>query len=642
MPLVPMHLRALFSRQPKRQLPSDHLHYAGAGNADPPASMPYRTVANEALQQQQDALENNCDHIRPLVLSSAQGTHSIRVDENGIPHAHRTGINSSLAVQNTDTGLPCVTNGHFQYDFYAAEPGWALDIPMVSADQVRTVLFGSHGPIVSDDCIAATFPVTMFPHSVDDPTRQALVSPTHPAISPSEVFLISQQNLNYVNDAITGLQPALQANEPTKAMVPATCTRCKVHGIHMPQECPERLSESLAIIAEKSQTQHLYNEESATEWIKQAVNDLYDPSVPASAEKARFRQAFLLEQADTWPLPPPDSTWATMDPPHPDCDHCNSEQVHLVTFCLSEFGDSTRIHPLVAVWNAFTPCSLFPTQASPLINLEFPPDRPGTLYPHAQEYNELLQDVPSLAYEPIHGPDSLRFSPEFAEYLDQHILDQLYDAQHVLGSPIIKYPDLSILGPTAYYVEGDEWGIKVLRLPIIDRVLDIAWREWGFAPFSPINRIPLAGVEKFLRDLFEGWGYLPRRVDRALVESQLQSATEFSGALQQRRINNDTVPYIGTPKRLIDTMLCALFLEVTNSYLLRTPSPLCHQYGHHHKEETMYFGCYVPEPDDEYIISATAGDLDNREPTMSYTAYKRVDQKVKPISTTQPRGAQND
>ncbi|KAJ6552538.1 hypothetical protein B0H10DRAFT_1829468, partial [Mycena sp. CBHHK59/15] len=54
----------------------------------------------------------------------------------------------------------------------------------------------------------------------------------------------------------------------------------------------------------------------------------------------------------------------------------------------------------------------------------------------------------------------------------------------------------------------------------------------------------------------------------------------------------------------------------------------------------MYFGCYVPEPDDEYIISATAGDLDNGEPTMSYTAYKRVDQKVKPISTTQPRGAQ--
>ncbi|KAJ6552537.1 hypothetical protein B0H10DRAFT_1968359 [Mycena sp. CBHHK59/15] len=604
LPLVPMRLRALFSRQPERQLPSDHLHYAGAGDADPPASTPYRTVANEALRQQQDALENNRDHIRPLVLSSAQGTHSIRVDENSIPHAHGTGINGSLAVQNTDTGLPCVTNGHFQYDFYAAEPGWALDVPMVSADQVRTVLFGSHGPIVSDDCIAATFPVTMFPHSVDDPTRQALVSPTHPAISPSEVFPISQQNLNYVNDTITGLQPALQANEPTKAMVPATCTRCKVHGIHTPQECPDRLSESLAIIAEKSRTQvrtklglgvstntpqHPYKEELATEWIKRAVNDLYDPSVPASAEKARFRQAFLREQADTWPLPPSDSAWATMDPPHPDCDRCNSEQVHLVTFCPSEFGDSTRIHPLVAVWNAFTPRSLFPTQVSPLINLEFPPARPGTPYPHAQEYNELLQDVPSLVYEPvytsqlteeprsydsgprtryaftsdqliagannisseeppaydyftllldetrrIHGPDSPRFSPEFAEYLDQHILDQLYDARHVLGSPIIKYPDLSILGPTAYYVEGDERGIKVLRLPIID-----------------------PGVEKFLRDLFEGWGYLPRSVDRALVESQLRSATEFSGALQQRRINNDTVPYIGTPERLIDAMFTA-------------------------------------------------------------------------------------
>ncbi|KAJ6594974.1 hypothetical protein B0H10DRAFT_2233014 [Mycena sp. CBHHK59/15] len=513
-----MRLRALFSRQPERQLPSDHLHYAGAGDADPPASTPYRTVANEALRQQQDALENNRDHIRPLVLSSAQGTHSIRVDENGIPHAHGTGINGSLAVQNTDTGLPCVTNGHFQYDFYAAEPGWALDVPMVSADQVRTVLFGSHGPIVSDDCIAATFPVTMFPHSVDDPTRQALVSPTHPAISPSE--------------------PALQANEPTKAMVPATCTRCKVHGIHTPQECPDRFSESLAIIAEKSRTQHPYKEESATEWIKRAVNDLYDPSVPASAEKARFRQAFLREQADTWPLPPSDSAWATMDPPHPDCDRCNSEQAHLVTFCPSEFGDSTRIHPLVAVWNAFTPRSLFPTQVSPLINLEFPPARPGTPYPHAQEYNELLQDVPSLATAsraPFNAPPIIQQYPEqpqstsavlgtleevrnyrrtplpwnsannetwaaaFAAYLDEVVFDNIWAIRRAIGPGSIRYPDISDESNPAYYMETLADSTRVLRIPGLDNIFDALIRHWYFHLFSGNN--PFTLLESFIATL---------------------------------------------------------------------------------------------------------------------------------------------
>jgi hypothetical protein len=54
---------------------------------------------------------------------------------------------------------------------------------------------------------------------------------------------------------------------------------------------------------------------------------------------------------------------------------------------------------------------------------------------------------------------------------------------------------------------------------------------------------------------------------------------------------------------------------------------------------SMHFGCYIPEPDDEYIISATAGNLEKGQPIMSYTAYKRVDQKVKPVSTTQPRGS---
>ncbi|KAJ6536663.1 hypothetical protein B0H10DRAFT_1971899 [Mycena sp. CBHHK59/15] len=378
-------------------------------------------------------LENNRDHIRPLVLSSAQGTHSIRVDENGIPHAHGTGINGSLAVQNTDTGLPCVTNGHFQYDFYA--------------------------------------------RNLDGRSTSQWSRQTKFALSSSDLMAQSLHSRQ----------------------------------MSLPKPCLSRES----------------------------------PIPPG----------FLAEQADTWPLPPSDSAWATMDPPHPDCDRCNSEQALLVTFCPSEFGDSMRIHPLVAVWNAFTPRSLFPTQASPLINLEFPPARPGTPYPHAQEYNELLQDVPSLAYEPVYTsqlteePRSYDSGPRTRYAFTS---DQL-----IAGSPIIKYPDLSILGPTAYYVEGDERGIKVLRLPIIDRVLDIAWREWGFAPFSPINRIPLAGVEKFLRDLFEGWGYLPRSIDHALVESQLRSATEFSGALQQRRINNDTVAYIGTPERLIDAMFMA-------------------------------------------------------------------------------------
>ncbi|KAJ7487193.1 hypothetical protein B0H11DRAFT_2230515 [Mycena galericulata] len=161
MPTLPKRLRDYFSRNPDRKLPPDRTHSAGPGDADPVDPLLGHSITNEVHRQQQLFLSQEALHVRPLVISSAQGTHSIRTDADGIPYAHGTCMNAELTIVNLETGLTSTQNGHVEYIYKAAEPAWGLDVPMATAEEVRQTFFDldrTENPI-SNQTIAAMFPI---------------------------------------------------------------------------------------------------------------------------------------------------------------------------------------------------------------------------------------------------------------------------------------------------------------------------------------------------------------------------------------------------------------------------------------------------------------------------------------------------
>ncbi|KAJ6523090.1 hypothetical protein B0H10DRAFT_1974958 [Mycena sp. CBHHK59/15] len=264
--------------------------------------------------------------------------------------------------------MPCVSHGHFEYEWHGTHPGWGLDVPLVSARQVGHVLFGPNGPPepVGEDCIAATFPVAAEANNYPPPGLETTLGQD------------KHENASQNREQLHAGDPTkfARVNRPTLDM--RTPNIAKSDLVTLAETSRSQASNHLPSQNLSNQTQRPYEEESPAEWINRAVRDLYDVSVPASDAKTHFQDAFFKEQTGPWPPPPPDYKWADYRRPHPECDRCGLQQAHLVTFCPSKLSDTNRIHPPVSTWNAFIPANLLPH--FPLLPISIRQYRLNSLY----------------------------------------------------------------------------------------------------------------------------------------------------------------------------------------------------------------------------------------------------------------------
>ncbi|KAJ7804196.1 hypothetical protein B0H14DRAFT_3775428 [Mycena olivaceomarginata] len=640
-------LRAFLSLHPERKLPPDIPSASEPGDADPPHQNSYDTVANEARRQQQLALSDEPDHVHPIVITSAQGTHSLRVGSNGIPFSHGMGINAELTVNNR------VQHGHMQYTFHPAEPGWGLDVPLVSADQVRSALHttGSMISPVTNDYIMATFPVTSSPESADS-------SPSSFGPNLSQVFTSPQfntQQANYsgiqapstqkVNIFVDTSLTAIGLGTAMESTLSSESPECDIKVPHSPCYCPTEIYAASSSLnrhdsgvvglkfASSNQVRIFWSlvnglikcfkgpdlQETYYEWKHRVIADLYDPTVPPSETKKLFATEF--ERADKqkiWPYPPSDSIWASLDSPNPACKRCYMQQQHLLEFCPSSPTDTSRIHPPVTPFNAFEQRPLPDKARQSPARESLASVRPGTPYPHLPGFTEVLQsDFPpppvmkyrreldaipqgpvqvystllrginsdtigsavyasQLTEETSYGqnapmpvpapqpryslrsgkvypiihplvtpptppePDSPRNSPDFSQFLDEQCLDALFDAHHKLSIGEVKYPDISTLGPEAYYSEPDSDGIRVLRLPTIDRVVTMLQESFNYTPLAAQNAFNLPGCELFFSEIL-------LTLNSATTRGPFKPPRELQHYPERRSSSLPTQPYPDRP-----------------------------------------------------------------------------------------------
>ncbi|KAJ7494055.1 hypothetical protein FB451DRAFT_1164926 [Mycena latifolia] len=422
----------------------------GPSDADPADPTPGQTIINEVRRQQQAFLNDEPTHVRPMIISSAQGTHSVRVDDRGIPYAHGT------CFHNLETGLPSTQKAHVEYFLRSPELGWGLDVPLATGDEVRQAFFHPDEslPPVHDEAISAMFPIAI-PESASataTTTSQVLHYNPSNSVSSSYTQTISSSSPNdlclYCADGqphSSRTCPAIINSLKLLRHLPPASDSPEI--VTMAEQLRNKVQHSpLVRISKLNKSQHPLLEATTAEWIHHATSNLYDPTVPPSDMKSMFRTAFLRTQATTVTLPPSDTAWADISSPHPNCGRCTMQLPHLVSFCSSSIHDYSQTHPPITIWNAFAPWQI---PLSPL---------------------------------------------------------SMVDA---------KYPDISSAGPTAYYSEANDQGIQVLRLPGIDKIVEIMITEWGYTPFASNNAMQLPQCAEFFRQLYQAWGYLPRIIDRA-------------------------------------------------------------------------------------------------------------------------------
>ncbi|KAJ7657460.1 hypothetical protein DFH06DRAFT_1473364 [Mycena polygramma] len=533
-------LRGFLARHPDRLLPPDIPQSSDPGDADPRDPDSFKTIAREAHRQQEIAVGNEPDHVRTLQITSAQATQSVRVGTDGFPFAHGVGINARVITNNR------VQHGHIDYVFHPSEPGWGLDVPLVSIEQVQSVLSSNGSSIssISNEHIADTFP-----------TSTSLACSNGSDITETGDELSDMAPLEHPEDrSALVLQPASSRNQGVQTddtLQHATVDPRIIAGIKekVLQPLPRSIAELLAMV----------------------------------------------DTLKTQPLASSDQAWVDLDTPNPNCQRCYLQQAHLIETCPSSSLNKVRIY--TSLTNAFeVPEPSTDRESLGLI-------RPGTPYPHKVEFKPYLQSnfppppvveytthlaatsdnqpefestdsvqatyttnlteepesysdglptpisAPHASYRtgsrkdypvlrpftapPIivssPSPDSPRQSPRFTQFLDEQLLDALYESSHRFFNSDTKYPEISTAGAAAYYSEVDASGIQVLRLPAIDEVVQTMSDTWSYRPFSTQNPFSLPACNEFFQQLYKAWGYLPTIIDRHTFLLQNKLASEFSG-----------------------------------------------------------------------------------------------------------------